>query len=107
MGELVVSVSEADECSSMYAKQGAEAEAAIADSSVAFTPVHTGYSWVQEGLAISKALDGLQELSRRACYVAASQGTAAGEVVAASVETDNVSTAALSGVGSSVETVVR
>ena len=106
MGELVVSAPEASAHSSVYASAGQDVESVIVGSPVPFMPVHTGFSWVQEGLAIAEKLDALRELSRRACEVATAQGLSADSVVSQIVEADAANTAAFANLAPSVEAVV-
>lgn len=106
MGELVVSVPEASSRSSVYASSGQDVESVIVGSPVPFMPVHTGFSWVQEGLAIAEKLDALRELSRRACEVVAAQGLSADSVVSHIVGADDASAAAFTTLESSVEEMV-
>lgn len=107
MGELVVSAPEASAHSSVYASAGQDVESVIVGSPVPFMPVHTGFSWVQEGLAIAEKLDALGELSRRACEVATAQGLSADSVVSQIVEADAANTAAFANLEPSVEAVVE
>lgn len=106
MGKLVVSAPEASGRSSVYASAGQDVESVIVGSPVPFMPVHTGFSWVQEGLAIARELDTLRELSRRVCEVVAAQGLSADSVVSQIVGADDANTAALADLESSVETAV-
>ena len=107
MGELIVSAPEASAHSSVYASAGQDVESVIVGSPVPFMPVHTGFSWVQEGLAIAGELDTLRELSRRACGVATAQGVSADSVVSQIVEADDTSGDALTNLEPSVEAVVE
>ena len=107
MGELVVSAPEASAHSSVYASAGQDVESVIVGSPVPFMPVHTGFSWVQEGLAIAEKLDALRELSRRACEVATAQGLSADRVVSQIVEADAANTAEFANLEPSVEAVVE
>ena len=107
MGELVVSAPEASAHSSVYASAGQDVESVIVGSPVPFMPVHTGVSWVQEGVAFAETLDALRELSRRACEVATAQGLSADSVVSQIVEADAANTAAFANLEPSVEAVVE
>lgn len=106
MGELVVSAPEASARSSVYASAGQDVESVIVGSPVPFMPVHTGFSWVQEGLAIAGVLDQLRELSRQACEVAAAQGLSADSIVSQIVGADDASGAVFANLEPSVEAVV-